>query len=257
MSIQSTHLVFREAKDIRELEALFRLRYQGYVNSACASLVRQNEAGLEFDTYDWHSLHLGLFQQGSYGSHPVGYARLVQTEPSSMAPMVSSLAARYSTLNIPAGPSEDAPLPFMANCPKAGELAGLLDGLKQQGARLVEGSRFVFSPDTRSSGYARFAFEAATAKAFFRYHYDFAFLAVHPRHAPFYGQYGFQEIVNGEENDYLGLKASVLALENGKLAPRRANRIESMGKAASQLGAIFLFPDNSQVFAPTPAAMAA
>lgn len=257
MSIQSTHLVFREARDIRELEALFRLRYQGYVNSACASLVRQNSAGLEFDSYDWHSFHLGLFQQGGYGSHPVGYARLVQTSPSPMAELVSDLALRYSDLEMPLPPSAEAPLPFMANCPGAGEIGDLLGNLKSRDARLVEGSRFVFSPDARSAGYARFAFEAATAKAFFRYHFDFAFLAVHPRHAPFYGQYGFREVVSGEENDYLGLKASVLALENGKLAPRRAARIESMGKAASQLGAICLFPDNSQAFAPVPAAMAA
>lgn len=257
MSIQTTHFVFREAKNIRELEALFRLRYQGYINSGCASLVHQNGQGLEFDAYDWNSFHLGLFQQGDFGSHPIGYARLVQTTPSTMAGMVSQLATRFDNLEMPAPPSPDAPLPFMANCPKAGGINGLFEMLKKEDARLVEGSRFVFSPDIRSAGYARFAFEAATAKAFFRYDFDFAFLAVHPRHAPFYGQYGFKEVVNGEENDYLGLKASVLALENGKIDPRRAARIESMGKAARQSGAIYLFPDNKQVFSPTLAAMAA
>lgn len=258
MSILHTHFAFREARTVSELQSLFHLRYQGYLDSSCAALVRQNPHGLEFDSYDWHACHLGLFQEGHYGARPVGYMRLVQDSPGRMAPLVSRLAARFPGLAPPPPPPDDAPLPMIAGCPEKKWLQELYCSKKALGRRVVEGSRFVFSPDVRAAGYARFVFECTLASTFYRYAYDFALLACHPRHAPFYLRYGFQQLLDGGSNDYKGLSASVLGLAGGKIAPGRAARIKAIAGQAGADGAFYLLPDREKAAAPgtqTPAAL--
>lgn len=258
MSIQHTHFAFREARTVSELEALFYLRYQGYLNSSCATLVYQNEYGLEFDSYDWYAWHLGLFQEGQYGSKPIGYMRLVQDSSTPMAALVSKLAARFPGLPPPPPPSVYAPLPMISNSPKKEWLLGLYRSKKAQGHCIVEGSRFVFSSDVRAAGYARFVFESTLASTFYRYGYDYAMLACHPRHAFFYIQYGFQQLLDGSSNDYKGLSASVLGMANGEMAAKRAGHIEAMAEQFNASGAICLLPDQqtSAVSASTTAVAA-
>ena len=250
MSIQHTHFVFREARTASELESLFQLRYQGYLKSSCASLVHQNEYGLEFDSYDWHAFHLGLFQEGQYGAQPVGYMRLVQDKPSPMASLVSKLAGQFPEL--PPPPAADAPLPMIGSCPQKDWLLGWYRSRTQLGQRVVEGSRFVFSPEIRASGYARFVFEGALASTFYRYGYDYALLACHPRHSSFYLQYGFQQLLDGNSNNYKGLSASILGMTKGEIARKRAAGIEAMARQGKSDGSIYMLPDNSTVAVPMP-----
>lgn len=77
MSITPQRLAFRPALNVKELESLFRLRYQGYLESQCASLVTDNQHGFELDVYDHYAHHIGLFQEGYFGAHPIDYLRLV------------------------------------------------------------------------------------------------------------------------------------------------------------------------------------
>lgn len=246
MSIQHTHFVLREARDVSELVSLFHLRYQGYLESSCASLVRQNPHGLEFDSYDWNAYHLGLFQEGRYGAKPIGYMRLVQGVSSAMAPMVSALAAKFPGLAPPPPPPEGAPLPMIASCPKKGWLLWEYRRREALGQKMIEGSRFVFSADIRAAGYARFVFEGSMVNTFYRYGCDYALLACHPRHAPFYLRYGFTQLLDGSENDYKGLSASILGLERGGISPERSGQIEAMASLCRPNGAIYLLPGNRQ-----------
>ena len=250
MSIQPSRFVFREAQDVTELESLFRLRYQGYLNSSCSSLVRPNEYGLEFDGYDWYAHHLGLFQEGQYGASPLGYMRLVQDKPAPMAPLVSRLAAQFHDLAPPSAPPASAPLPVIASCPQKERLLSLYRSKIAIGQSIAEGSRFVFSPEARAAGFARFVFECTLASAFFRYGYDYALLACHPRHAPFYLQYGFKQLLGGGRNDYRGLSASVLGIGSGEIASRRAAHIKAMAGQCRANGAFYLLPNNRKASAP-------
>lgn len=248
MSIQHAHFSLREARTVSELESLFRLRYQGYLQSSCAALVHQSGHGLEFDSYDWHAYHLGLFQEGQYGGQPIGYMRLVQETPSRMAPLTSRLAAKFPAL-LPPPPRADAPLPMMASCPQKEYMLELYHSRRARGQKIIEGSRFVFSPEVRAAGYARFVFEGALASIFYRYGYDYAMLACHPRHAPFYVRYGFRQLLDGRENDYQGLSASILGISFDEIASGRAARIETAGKQMKAKGALFLLADNAPAFA--------
>ena len=247
MSIQLTHFVFREAKSTSELEALFRLRYQGYLKSNCASLVQQNENGLEFDSYDWQSYHLGLFQEGQFGAKPIGYMRLVQDSPTSMAPLVSKLAARFPKMVPPPPPSADAPLPMIASCPKKEWLQRVYQSKTLFGQKVAEASRFVFSPDVRAAGYARFVIEGTLANLFFRYGFDYVLVACHPRHAPIYTQYGFQQLMDGRKNDYKGLSASILGVSSKEVGGKRAAQVQSMARQIKSQDALHLLPNSQKV----------
>ena len=81
MSTSIQYLSVRPARTARELKGLFQLRYEGYLDSHCASLVEEAPHGFTFEAYDWNALHMGLFQEGHYGSRPLGYMRLVQPGP--------------------------------------------------------------------------------------------------------------------------------------------------------------------------------
>ena len=83
-------------------------------------------------------------------------------------------------------------------------------------------------------------------------------LAWHPRHAFFYIQYGFQQLLDGSSNDYKGLSASVLGMANGEMAAKRAGHIEAMAEQFNASGAICLLPDQqtSAVSASTTAVAA-
>ena len=257
MSILHSHLVFREARTTSELASLFRLRYYGYLKSSCATLVHQNEYGLEFDSYDWYAYHLGLFQEGPYGAQPIGYMRLVQDKPSRMAYLVSRLAGCFSELPMPPSSAAAAPLPMIGSCPEKGSLLGWYRSKEQLGQRVVEGSRFVFSPDIRAAGYARFVFECTLASTFYQYSYDYALLACHPRHAPFYLRYGFQQLLDGGANNYRGLSASVLGIHKGGIVPKRAAGIEVMARQYKANGGIYLLPGNPTVAKPVSKVAAA
>jgi len=70
---------FREARNVEELYALLKLRYEEYRNSRLAGFCPENEYGLDIDEFDLRSRHFGLFQQSADGEKAIGYMRVVQT----------------------------------------------------------------------------------------------------------------------------------------------------------------------------------
>ena len=55
-------IIFRQAKNLHELKALLKLRYQGYLQSVCASLIQPNRYQIDLDVYDLRALHFGIFR---------------------------------------------------------------------------------------------------------------------------------------------------------------------------------------------------
>lgn len=232
MSVVHQQLSFRPARNIDELQALFHLRHQVYLESRCAALVADNEHGFELDAYDAQAHHLGLFQ----GGLPVGVMRLVQESPTPTAAWVAELSARYG-LPVPVPEAEEA-LPLLAHCEEKPLISAHLSQLRSQGAGLVEASRFVLAPDSRAAGFARFFVEAAMARVFHYYGYGGVLIACHPRHAAMYLRYGFEQVIDGRQHHYKDLAASVLSMQAHQLRPALTARISELGLIQQRYGEV-------------------
>lgn len=240
MSIPHNSLVFREPRNDQELAALFRLRYQGYLDSVCASLVKQNELGMEIDYCDFQSLHYGLFQEGRFGAHPIAYARFVKEEPSRQAKLVNELIQSTEGLEAPAMNGTGFKLPMISNCDDVEGVEQFLEAYRTRKETIIEASRFVFDPAVRSGGYTRFFVEASIAATCFQNSADIVGLACHPRHAAFYMRYGFKLLVDGNKNGYNGLKASIVTLSPEDIRPQKLNGIKQLGDMLNRHGVVYL-----------------
>lgn len=247
MSTTPQVLTLRKARSTSELKALFRLRHEGYIESRCASLIEDNANGLSFDLYDWNAHHLGLFQEGQFGAHPLGYMRLVGKQQLSDTHYLDQLASWYGAEQPASGLKE---LPLLTNCPQKSAIQNHLQLLEKENASVVEAGRFVFAPEARSGGYTRFMLEAALAYLLYQCQHDTVLLACHPRHAPAYFRFGFKQVVDGRENDYGGLAASILSLQSWHIRKAVQEKIEQMAPIAQRYDAISMHPESKQVIAP-------
>lgn len=251
MGITPQRLAFRPARNTKELESLFRLRYQGYLESQCASLVTDNQHGFELDVYDHYAHHIGLFQEGNFGAHPIGYLRLVQEHAGPFSDHVEAIANRYG-IACPL-PEEGPGLPLLSNCLEKATISEHMNLLRPERNGIVEASRFVFAPEARSGGYTKFFVEAAIARMLYHHRYSGIMLACHPRHAALYRRYGFKQIVDGNQNDYNGLAASILSMQIPDIRPALQSKIEEMGLAQQRHGSLLLHPESKDWSAPMPA----
>ena len=250
MSITPQRLAFRPARNAQELESLFRLRYTGYLESQCASLVTDNEHGFELDVYDRYAHHIGLFQEGNFGSHAIGYLRLVQEHEGPFTNLINKIIEKHGLA--PLGPKEGPGLPLLSNCPEKESISSHMDLLRPHKNGIVEASRFVFAPEARSGGYTKFFVEAAIARMLYYHRYSGIMLACHPRHAVLYMRYGFKQIVDGRKNDYNGLAASILSLQIPDIRSSLRSGIEAMGHVQQQAGSLVMHPDSKAWSAPIP-----
>ncbi|MEQ8706710.1 MAG: hypothetical protein RIC19_22445 [Phaeodactylibacter sp.] len=251
MSITPQRLAFRPARNVKELESLFRLRYQGYLESQCASLVTDNQHGFELDVYDHYAHHIGLFQEGNFGAYPIAYLRLVQEHKAPGTNLIDTIADKYG-IKSPL-PQEGPGLPLLSNCPEKEAIGAHMDRLRPEKNGIVEASRFVFAPEARSGGYTKFFVEAAIARMLYHHSYSGIMLACHPRHAALYRRYGFKQIVDGSQNDYKGLAASILSMQIPDIRPALQSRIQDMGLAQQRHGSLELHAETKAWCAAIPA----
>lgn len=240
MSIHYNSLVFREARSMSEMAALFRLRYRGYLESNCASLINENKFGFEIESYDWQSLHFGLFKEGRTKSRAVAYARIVEEKLSRHASMVGDLLTLTPGMEVHEPVDDSYSLPMLNNCDSVQAIQNGLQVYREQGLSVVEASRLVFAPEARSGGEARLFVEAAMAATFTLSDAGLITLACHPRHVPFYMRYGFKLMIDGRKNDYNGLQASIITLSKDGINPRRVDGIRKLGNILKNTSAVYL-----------------
>lgn len=246
--IQRNYYVFREARNVLELKSLLELRYRGYLQSRCSRLIKQNPSGLDIDSYDLRSRHMGFFQLQGNESKPLGYMRLVEDELTDTAPMIWQLALRHPELAERLEHKPPTPLPLMENCPKTDELMQFFHHLKDKGEKLVEGSRFVFDKDVRSRGFPKFVLESAVAITLYSLGYKHALLACIPRHARFYEKFGFKTYTGLEDFKYCGITGCVLINSKNSVPVDIQQKIADMAKAYDKTGVICHFPEHQNQF---------
>ncbi|MEO0322531.1 MAG: GNAT family N-acetyltransferase [Myxococcota bacterium] len=76
-------LVARGPRDATELEALLRVRAEGFRGSWMARYCDFGEDGLELDRYDAQARHLGVYLEGGWGEDdvPIAYCRSIGLAP--------------------------------------------------------------------------------------------------------------------------------------------------------------------------------
>ena len=134
--------VFRPARTRDELEALLRLRYEVYSQSALKAFLNHNQRGIDVDEYDVGAIHMGLFASDATDALPLGYIRIVTGDRGAQAGLVEQIAVEYPDLRDSITKPTDQPFPCMTYFP---ELTGLLVRTCRRvsrGAALVEPGRF-------------------------------------------------------------------------------------------------------------------
>lgn len=237
-------IVFRQASNLLELKSLLKLRYHGYLNSQCASLIEHNKHQIDLDGYDLRSLHFGLFQTDGLRAQPIGYVRLIQDEMSPVAPLLWQLAFMYPELRPKLEEKAPTLFPFMQYHPDQEQAAYQIAQAKAEGKKMVEASRFVFDPSIRSRGLLGFVTEATLSIVFFGLSYHHLMLVCNPSHCRFYTRVGFQFFDEGLQSDYQDLPARFMVNQASQLPEQYKKRMITLACQYDQYGGIRR-PDNS------------
>ena len=91
----SKKYTFREITEKKELEQLFRLRYQVYANSELAPFLYKNEHQIDMDIYDLHSRFFGIY----FENELVAGVRAVIDKRECYNPMVYEIGYEYNLFN--------------------------------------------------------------------------------------------------------------------------------------------------------------
>lgn len=231
-------IIFRQAKNLHELKALLKLRYQGYLQSACASLIQPNRYQIDLDVYDLRALHFGVFETDGLRAKPIGYVRFIQEEMTSTAPMIWQLAFTHPELLAALQKDASNTFPFLQYHPNQSSMELRIAKARAKGERILEASRFVFDPQIRSAGILNFTAEATLATLFFGLSYDCLMLVCNPSHCRFYQRLGFQFFDEGIQTSYEKLPARFMQHRAQQLPNSYKKKMITMGCQYDQYGSI-------------------
>lgn len=236
------YYVFREADKREELEALLNLRFRGYLQSRCASLLDEDIQELDLDAYDLRAIHLGLFEYGGRKPKPVGYLRIILDRISDKAPVIRKIAAKHPGLTAKLEQKTKAVFPLMAQCDENGGISQFYQKARAQGKTVAELSRFVFDPAIRSMGFTRFFTESAIIASLFTYGVDYNILACTVRHSSYYQRFGFKAVEEGVCYAYGQFDASVLMCSAAAIPEKLKAKAINMQKTYELTGGLSYFP---------------
>lgn len=231
-------IIFRQAKNLQELKALLKLRYRGYLNSPCASLLKINRYQIDMDAYDLRALHFGVFETDGLRANPIGYVRFIQEEMTPTTPMIWQLAFAHPELLSSLQKEVSTPFPFLQYHPNKELMQLHLSEALSKGERILEASRFVFDPLIRSTGILNFTAEATLSAVFFGLSYDRLMLVCNPSHCSFYQRIGFQFFDEGMTTTYGELPARFMEHRVQQLPRSYKDKMITMGCQYDQYGSV-------------------
>ena len=195
--------IFRQPHTLDELEQLIRLRYTIF-KTAHPNLFPDNEYGLDLDNYDPLAHHFGVYKADSMGEYPVGYLRLIVSEPTETGRIIEQLAQKKgmsALINAPV----IFPLPVMKYFPDADKVIGdLLKTLHLKGEKLFEASRQCLSKEVESLHLSRFITESTIAVFFYDSNHQNAVISCPEKHERVYQSCFFTPCPNLKRNQDIG-----------------------------------------------------
>lgn len=180
-----------------ELEAVFRQRYEVYEQCRMHSFLQPNEARIDIDAFDVHSVHFGLFNN----EEVVAYLRVVLHRAVCFNQEVALLATQYGLMkqdvHVLGGDvvSPLASFPFLAY-EGVPEGIGLFYGEKSKQNAFCEASRLIIQPQYRSIRMAVRMIECAMVAGMqlFGDKGGIAMLDCFTSHLPVYSMFGFKPV---------------------------------------------------------------
>lgn len=220
---------FRQARNLDELEQLFRLRFTVFKN-AHPSFVPDNLHGLELDAYDIRAHHFGLFREVNGAATPIGYLRVSGNNCPEKANWVLQIAARHQLSNaLTICPV--VPLPMMKYFSSAcDKINCLYRDARSKGESMMEGGRLCLSPEFENPGLACFIIESAIVFVLFHQGAN-AILSCKEGHLPVYARYGFKPLEEIPKQKIAGHDSLVLMIkysERYDLRPSLLKKLEAM-----------------------------
>ncbi|GJM31113.1 MAG: hypothetical protein DHS20C18_01140 [Saprospiraceae bacterium] len=243
------YYVFRAATSVSELKSLLQLRYRGYLESKCASLMHENLHGLDLDGYDMQARHFGLFECNGRTERPIGYIRFAQDTVSPQLKEIWQLSMGYPDLVNQLEYNPNAPYPVLGHLEDSGPVNDFYKNICSEGKSMVEGSRMVLDSAYRSLGFSRFIIEAAVSVCLYSFAYDFSVLACVPNHRRFYERFGFTNLHTSVYDD---VKCHIMLITQNQLSNQLRNNFEQMAEAFSRFNALYYYPKVAGQYTPMP-----
>ncbi len=252
--MNTTYYTYREAQNTTELEALLKLRYKVYRNSALSNFCPENNAQLDLNPFDLNSRHFGLFENEEGVEKPVGYMRVVQQERSPSANQVLEIAKKAcSKLADCLQQPITKPFPLMTYFRGSEKVDSVLTQLNEHGLKMCEASRFVFAEEVRSLQLAKFVTESSIA-IYRALGFYSSIITCSITHSRFYNQYGFSQLKGtglhiGDSQPPLLL----LLLLSHDVPALVENRIDQMSSVFNTHSAVCFHPTKPGYFSPPKA----
>ncbi len=243
------YYVFRAANSVSELKSLLQLRYRGYLESKCASLMHQNDHNLDLDGYDMQARHFGLFECNGRSQKPIGYIRFAQDSVSPQLKEIWQLSMAYPDLVNQVEYNPEEPYPVLGHLEESGPVQAFYQDIRQRGKSMVEGSRMVLDANYRSLGFSRFIIEAAVSVCLYSFAYDYSVLACVPNHRRFYERFGFSNLHTSVYDD---VKCHIMMITEDQLSTPLRNNFEKMAEAFNRFEALYYYPREAGQYTPMP-----
>ncbi len=243
------YYVFRAANSVSELKSLLQLRYRGYLESKCASLMHQNDHGLDLDGYDMQARHFGLFECNGRSQRPIGYIRFAQDTVSPQLKEIWQLSMAYPDLVNQLEYNPDKPYPVLGHLEDSEPVQTFYQDIRNDGKSMVEGSRMVLDANYRSLGFSRFIIESAVSVCLYSFAYDYSVLACVPNHRRFYERFGFSNLHTSVYDD---VKCHIMLITENQLSSTLQSNMHNMARAYDRFEALYYYPREAGQYTPLP-----
>ncbi len=247
--MKNLYYQFREAKGIKELESLLKLRSRIANNSYIKAYCKYTESLIELDDYDVNAYHFGLFEyDGKDMIRPVGYMRVIHKGSGKHAEQVQKIAKKYDlTICSTYETKKMYPFPVLKNFQM--EQASLRGLTKPNNAseKWCEVSRFLISEDVRSVRLAMFIINSAVACFHYGLGFTHCIFSCEKNHDPIYKSFGANLLMRqaGQTNSK---SISVFSFAASDIENSRLHQIQKMAKAYLSNNTVCFFPSKPKCF---------
>lgn len=250
MVTPSNYFVFREAKNAKDLELLFKQRYKAFKESRFGLMVKENSLELDIDGYDFQSRHFGLFQVEDGQEKAVGYFRLVTDSAAPQMKDIWQLTIKYPELLHSLKYDSSIPLPSIANVDESDEVSQFYTAIKKDNLDMAEASRLTIDSSVRSVTISQFLTDALGAVSFYLMKLDHLLIGCRLGHYRFYKRLGFKLI---KETNYNSVPSCILTTHLDIMPTDLKTRLKRMGNILQKHGTIHLYKEHPGCYTPVTA----
>lgn len=216
--MEKHEFIFREINEREDLLQMLKLRYSVYNNTRhLQEFCPENNYGIDVDEYDIRARHFGLYVRENNREKVIGYMRVIENGLTPIADKIKAIALTnapdlFQKINI----IPNTPFPMIEHLVKGNIDIYRIIGNKTDTLR--EASRFIFLPEYRSKGLAKFMLDCVVGVNFYYFKIEKALLGCSLNHSRFYKSYGFKSIINGDNlMDLKGITNTIMFLTKNQI----------------------------------------